>query len=76
MSTEPRDITQQDVDLGIGWTLAYIPGLGVHSLPVGDTHDHMDEDCPCIPVQNEDGLWEHNSFDGREAFEDGTRKAS
>lgn len=59
-----------------GWALVPIPGLGVHCVPVDDLREHMEEDCPCQPVQNEDGLWEHNSFDGREAFEDGDRKPS
>ena len=60
----------------MSWTIVAVPGLGVHCVPVGDLRDHMDEDCPCKPVKNEDGLWMHNSFDGREAFEEGERKPS
>lgn len=60
-----------------GWTVTPIPGLGVHCIPIGDTRDHMDEDCPCRPVKSlETGFWMHNSFDGREAFEEGERKPS
>lgn len=60
-----------------GWTVTPVPGLGVHCIPIGDTHDHMDEDCPCQPTKDpETGFWMHNSFDGREAFEVGERKPS
>lgn len=58
-----------------GWSLGRCDN-GFHLIPVGDTADHMDEDCPCSPVRDELGLWNHNSFDGREAFEEGERKAS
>lgn len=63
--------------MGTGWTYAAVPGLGVHIIPIGDLHDHMDEDCPCMPVFDEElNAWSHNSFDGREAFDDGERKPS
>jgi hypothetical protein len=58
-----------------GWTLAACDS-GAHLIPVGDLRDHMDEDCPCGAAQDEDGLWVHNSFDGREAFENEERKPS
>jgi hypothetical protein len=58
-----------------GWQLAPCEN-GAHLIPVGDLHDHMDEGCSCGVVQNEHGLWVHNSFDGREAFENHERKPS
>jgi len=62
-----------------GWTVVDCGNLGVHLIPIGDTHDHMDEDCACSPNNNDPempGVWVHNSFDGREAFEDGERQPS
>ena len=66
-----------------GWSLEVIPGLGLHLVPINDTHLHLDEGCPCQPVlvnkeidDVEVQWWEHNSYDGREAFEDGERKPS
>lgn len=61
-----------------GWTMVPVDGLGVHVIPVDDLQDHMDEDCPCNPVCDLTlaGAWMHNSFDGREAFEEGERKVS
>ncbi len=58
-----------------GWQMA-ICDNGLHVLPLGDTKDHMDEDCPCGAARGEFGVWYHNSFDGREAFEEGERKMS
>jgi hypothetical protein len=58
-----------------GWVPAVCEN-GVHCIPVGDLHDHLDEDCPCRPVRDETGVWIHNSFDGREAFEEGERRPS
>lgn len=59
-----------------GWTIVPVPGLGVHCVPIDDLREHMDEDCPCRPTQDDPGFWIHNSFDGREAFEEGERKPS
>jgi hypothetical protein len=58
-----------------GWTYAVCDN-GLHLTPIGDLQDHMDEDCPCKPVRDPalGGAWSHNSFDGREAFENGERK--
>lgn len=58
-----------------GWSLARCTN-GAHCIPIGDLQDHMVNDCPCKPVRDEDGLWTHNSFDGREAFETEERKTS
>lgn len=63
--------------MGTGWTWVPVEGFGVHIIPVGDLHDHMDEDCPCNPTLDVTlGAWSHNSFDGREAFEEGDRLPS
>lgn len=56
-----------------GWQLARCDN-GIHMIPVGDIRDHMDEDCLCGAERDEHGLWVHNSFDGREAFENNERK--
>lgn len=58
-----------------GWALCKCDN-GLHLIPVGDTQDHMDEDCPCQPVLSEFNVLNHNSFDGREAFEEGERQVS
>jgi hypothetical protein len=58
-----------------GWQLALCDN-GVHAIPIGDLHDRMDEDCSCGAVRDENGVWIHNSFDGREAFENEERKPS
>ena len=58
-----------------GWTLGRMDN-GWHCIPIHDLKDHMDEGCECHPEQNEDGLWVHNSFDGREKFENGERKTT
>lgn len=55
------------------------PGKGdVHVVPLNDCGEHeFKTTCPCHPVfDDEDGFWTHNSFDGREAFENGDRKLS
>lgn len=59
-----------------GWVLVNIPGFGTHNVPVNDIRTHLDSECPCRPEQNEDMFWNHNSFDGREAFETGERLVS
>ena len=58
-----------------GWSLEPCDN-GLHCVPVGDTQDHMGEDCPCGAVRDDMGILVHNSFDGREAFEEGERKPS
>lgn len=46
-----------------------------HLFPLDDLNPHHYEDCACRP-ELVDGLHVHNSFDGREAFEQGVRKPS
>lgn len=61
-----------------GWSLSE-PINGIkHFIPVNDTHDHMDADCPCHPEPDEEcpEIMVHNSFDGREEFEAGARLPS
>ena len=46
-----------------------------HCYPINDTYEHqMSMKCPCMPIED-DGIVIHNSFDGREAYETGKRKA-
>jgi hypothetical protein len=49
----------------------------VHVIPIDDLADHDIGDkvtCFCDPQVDEDGLYIHNSFDGREDYEEGKRK--
>ena len=46
-----------------------------HLVPADDVNYHYMHDCPCQP-ELVDGVYVHNSFDGREAFETGRRKPS
>ncbi len=56
-----------------GWAF-HIGDNGVHVLP--NDEQHYETECSCRPEVNSDGLIIHNSFDGREAFENGERKPS
>lgn len=50
-----------------------------HIIPKNDTHEHVfTMECACCPEPDEDmdNLIMHNSFDGREDFENGKRKPS
>ncbi|WEF34870.1 hypothetical protein [Pseudoduganella chitinolytica] len=47
----------------------------VHVMPLGDMHEHETScDCWCGPQEDEYGVVVHNSFDGREDYEVGSRK--
>lgn len=49
----------------------------MHVVPMDDLRDHtIDTPCWCRPVEGEDGIWVHESMDGREAFESGERLPS
>jgi len=66
------------MDLG-GWELSEKDDRGdIHCVPINDTKEHIAEHCECCPVRDPElpMLWVHNSFDGREAFEEGRRKLS
>jgi hypothetical protein len=58
------------------WVTYYIPNGEAHVVPHNDTRLHdTNLMCPCCPeVDDEDKCIVHNSFDGREAYEEGTRK--
>jgi hypothetical protein len=65
------------VDADWGWVLLPDPvQIGaLHVLPVSDIAGHMfAPQCPCVPFLDENTQVRHNSFDGREAYEMGTRK--
>ena len=41
-----------------------------HVYPINDLKEHtLDEFCECNPEWHEEGMWVHNSFDGREHIE-------
>ena len=47
--------------------------LEFHLIPLDDLKDHEPDfkgACWCRPIQNEEGLWVHNSVDRREDYED------
>ena len=49
---------------------------GWHIVPLNDLRDHeTNGSCWCKPTLD-DGVWLHNSMDGREAFETGERLPS
>lgn len=46
-----------------------------HVVPLKDLKEHKtSEHCWCEP-EKVDGVWVHNSADGREEYEDGRRKS-
>jgi hypothetical protein len=47
-----------------------------HVIPINDLREHeCSEGCWCKPYDDE-GVWVHNSMDGREIYETGERKMS
>ena len=49
-----------------------------HVLPQDDIYEHMMDDggsCRCLPY-DDGGVLVHNSFDGREAYEERMRRAN
>jgi hypothetical protein len=46
-----------------------------HVMPIDDLKAHYTYDCWCVPF-DEDGIWVHNSMDGRELYERGERRVS
>lgn len=58
-----------------GWGVFKLSGGDVHVAPLFDIGEHIiDADCQCCPAQGVDGECVHNSFDGREEYEEGRRK--
>lgn len=49
-----------------------------HVVPSDDIKEHIlkGKNCWCRPEMNEDGVFIHNSADGREDFETGKRRLS
>lgn len=46
-----------------------------HWIPGDDEGRHfLSPTCPCRPEEIEEGIFTHNSFDGREDYEEGYRK--
>jgi hypothetical protein len=58
------------------WALVYGKDLCKHIIPLDDTHAHTTrgEKCVCKPELSELGNIVHNSFDGREQYENGRRQ--
>lgn len=61
-----------------GWAaVAHLHLRQMHLIPIMDMFAHaIDRDCMCGPVEDlgHPGLIAHNAFDGREDYEQGTRK--
>ena len=63
------------------WSLLRLQGpvpwlTEIHALPDDDLRDHEHgRDCWCKPTDQdcEDGIWMHNSVDGREPYETGVK---
>ncbi len=46
-----------------------------HTLPRMDVRTHIfDLNCACLPIEDVPGHIIHNAFDGRDAYEAGTRQ--
>lgn len=65
------------IEKSAGWQLSYpldpdAPRYGnVDVIPLDDLREHqLGGDCWCKPF-DDDGIWSHNSADGRERFETG-----
>lgn len=56
------------------WAISDMGEDGIHIVPTDEIH--LTENCTCGATMDEDGLWVHSSFDGRESFESGARKPS
>lgn len=68
--------TEDAVEVETGWGIGTCDN-GLHLVPINDLKEHLDSDCPCHPIHDDNlGVWAHNSFDGREAFETSERKPS
>ncbi|MEG2273218.1 MAG: hypothetical protein RSC05_13205 [Acinetobacter sp.] len=46
-----------------------------HVVPINDIKEHSLEDCKC-GVKYDDGVYVHNSYDGRELLEEAEAKGS
>ena len=65
----------EDSEYSNGWGVFKLSGGDVHVAPLFDIGEHLLEaSCPCCPTENDGGEYVHNSFDGREEYEEGRRK--
>ncbi len=48
----------------------------MHVAPVNEVHLHVANECRCGAWEKEEGVIVHLAFDGRQDFENGTRKPS
>lgn len=63
-------------DCGLQWMIVKDDFGDLHVIPLNDTKPHsIARDCLCCPEEDGDEIV-HNSYDGREAFEEGLRKLS
>lgn len=55
------------------WEVHRLKDDSIHVVPKEDWYKHdFHEFCSCMPVDKE-GVWSHNSFDGRELVEEGDK---
>lgn len=60
-----------------GWEVKRTERGAFHLLPVNDERPHDPQNCPCCPEYDDEGqVWVHNSYDGREAYEELQRKVN
>jgi hypothetical protein len=58
------------------WRAQLLPNGQHHVTPIADHRNHqLSAECWCHPFDDE-GVYVHNSLDGREFYERGERKAS
>lgn len=75
-------IIPNEESFGLEWVMLLIEDddrpREIHIVPLNDCGEHdFLHTCLCRPTQDEDNtIWIHNSYDGREAFETGERKIS
>lgn len=68
----------KEEDCGLDWAVFEEDNGETHVIPLNDTkeHDHCIH-CACSPfIDEEENEIIHNSYDGREAFEEGFRRVS
>lgn len=61
-----------------GWSIVQDSSTGIlHIVPTHDNNPHFLYECTCNPrFEDNDTICIHNSFDGREAFENKEREKS
>lgn len=67
MSKIFQTIQEEDKEIPLGWML--------HVMPINDIRVHINSlTCPCGPGFDDKGMLRHNTFDGREYYEDGLKR--